>query len=242
MTEKVTRRYKVFLDFDGTITNIDVGEELFVRFTDREKAYAIVKRWLNGEITSIQTWEMLCIMLDNINIELINEFIDSVEIDFYLQSFLSFCKQNEIDIFVLSDGFDYYINRILKKYQLQYLPTFSNIAKFEGNSCKPQFPFRDENCQKCANCKRNHIINNSGDEDYTIYVGDGFSDVCPVEFCDYVFAKKTLLRYCETYRISYFPYKNFNDVQRKLEELVNKKNLKKRHQAFLKRKEVYEQG
>jgi hypothetical protein len=43
-------------------------------------------------------------------------------------------------------------------------------------------------------------------------------------------------------RITYFPYNDFDDVAKKLNELGGKKRLKKRHQALLKRKEVYSQG
>jgi hypothetical protein len=40
-------------------------------------------------------------------------------------------------------------------------------------------------------------------------------------------------------RISFYPFNNFIDIQNKITELVNKKNLRKRHQAQLKRKSAY---
>ena len=106
----------------------------------------------------------------------------------------------------------------------------------------PTFPYTDEECRKCANCKRNHILANSSDTDFTVYIGDGYSDTCPAQYCDFVFAKNSLLKYCEVNRITYFPFTNFRDVQKRLNELVNKKRLKKKHQAELKRKQVYRQG
>jgi len=106
----------------------------------------------------------------------------------------------------------------------------------------PKFPFTDEECKICANCKRNHILNNSSEDDYTIYVGDGYSDTCPAQFVDFIFAKNSLLKFCEKERISYFPFSNFYDVTKRIDEMRNKKRLRKRHQAFLKRKEVYQQG
>jgi 2-hydroxy-3-keto-5-methylthiopentenyl-1-phosphate phosphatase len=113
---------------------------------------------------------------------------------------------------------------------------------FQGNKIIPAFPYGDEECKMCGNCKRNHILTNSSDEDYTVYIGDGYSDKCPIQFCDFVFAKDSLLKYCEVNRITYFPFKDFNDIIRKLDELKSKKRLKKRCQADLKRKEIFRQG
>ncbi|MCK5085877.1 MAG: 2-hydroxy-3-keto-5-methylthiopentenyl-1-phosphate phosphatase, partial [Melioribacteraceae bacterium] len=112
----------------------------------------------------------------------------------------------------------------------------------ENNNLIPQFPYTDEECKICANCKRNHILNNSSDDDFTIYIGDGLSDTCPAQFVDFIFAKRSLLKFCEKNRISYFPYNNFYDIKNRLDELMKKKRIKKRHQAELKRREVYIQG
>jgi len=50
------------------------------------------------------------------------------------------------------------------------------------------------------------------------------------------------LKFCEINRISFFPFDSFSDVINRIESLGNKKRLKKRHQAELKRREVYLQG
>jgi 2-hydroxy-3-keto-5-methylthiopentenyl-1-phosphate phosphatase len=133
----------------------------------------------------------------------------------------------------------------LKKENLQHLELYSNkVIIDEENNLTPIFPHTDEECKRCANCKRNHILNNSADDEneYSVYIGDGWSDVCPAQYCDFIFAKSSLLKYCESNRITYFPYTNFNDVITKLDQLKEKKRLKKRHQAQLKRREVYIQG
>jgi 2-hydroxy-3-keto-5-methylthiopentenyl-1-phosphate phosphatase len=120
---------------------------------------------------------------------------------------------------------------------------YSNSLSFdEKGNLVPIFPFTDEECNLCANCKRNHIINHSAEDDFTIYIGDGFSDTCPAQHVDFIFAKRSLLKYCEENRISYYPFYNFDDVTLRIKELFNRKRLKKRHQAVLKRKEAYQQG
>jgi 2-hydroxy-3-keto-5-methylthiopentenyl-1-phosphate phosphatase len=102
-----------------------------------------------------------------------------------------------------------------------------------------EYPYYDSDFPTSANCKRNHIINHSSDDDYTIYVGNGNSDKEAAQYCDFIFAKDGLARFCSMERISFYPFKNFIEVQNKLAELMLKKNLRKRHQAQLKRKSAY---
>jgi 2-hydroxy-3-keto-5-methylthiopentenyl-1-phosphate phosphatase len=75
-----------------------------------------------------------------------------------------------------------------------------------------------------------------------VYIGDGHSDQCPAQYVDFIFAKDDLLRFCEMERITFFPYHNFNDVKIRLQSLLQKKRLKKRHQSLMKRRAVYMQG
>lgn len=235
--------FKVFVDFDGTISLTDIGEELFTRFGNKEEAYAIIKRWIDGEIGSVQSWRELCDSLGEFDLEGFYQFVDSREIDPGFHQFYEYCIENNIDVFVVSDGLDFYINRFLKRENLEGLKVFSNKAVFTGgNRIIPDFPYRDEECGDCANCKRNHVILNSHDDDFTVYIGDGNSDTCPAAYCDFIFAKNSLLKYCEKNRISYFPYKDFFEVTDRIKQLSEKKRLRKRHQAELKRRDVYLRG
>jgi 2,3-diketo-5-methylthio-1-phosphopentane phosphatase len=237
------RNFKLFIDFDGTITTVDVGEEMFLKFGDPERAFNIIDQWVKDEITSIQTWQLLCETVKNFDTGKFDEFLNSIKIDDSFIEFEQFCRSNNLDTWIVSDGLDYYINRILKNYHLEHLNLFSNrLTISETNELIPSFPYTDEECRRCANCKRNHILNNSSDTDFTVYIGDGYSDTCPAQYCDFVFAKNSLLKYCEVNRITYFPFSTFSDVQKRMNELINKKRLKKKHQAELKRKQVYLQG
>ncbi len=235
-------KFKIFIDFDGTITKRDVGEEIFLKFGDSKKAYEIIHRWIDGEITSSEVWLLLCNTVQDLNIKNFDKFIDAFEIDDYFEEFVDYCNKNNFEITILSDGLDYYITRIMSRTNFQNLPTFSNSVTIENGTLIPTFPFGDEECELCANCKRNHVISNSSDEEISIYIGDGFSDTCPAQYCDYIFAKKSLLKYLEKNRISYSPFSTLKDVIRGIEKLRTKKKVKKSHQAELKRKAVYIQG
>ena len=237
MTDK---QFKIFLDFDGTITKNDVGEEIFRKFLDENIVKKIVDDLLTDKISSRECWESLCesaLITDNIEFD---NFILSQEIEPTLNHFVDYCENNRFQLFVLSDGFDYYIEIILKRENLSHLKVFGNklILNHEGK-LMPSFPYYNADCRSSANCKRNHIIENSGEDDYTVFIGDGNSDNDAIQYVDFIFAKDDLLKYCEVQRITYFPFKNFNDVILRMNELLSKKRLKKRHQAELKRREAF---
>ncbi|MDH7603367.1 MAG: MtnX-like HAD-IB family phosphatase [Melioribacter sp.] len=237
------KNFKIFVDFDGTITKEDIGEVMFLKFGDAQKAKEIVNDWINQKINARQSWELLCKTINNLDINKFDDFLLSSEIDNSFKKFIEYCAENNYEVRILSDGLDYYINKILSKENLSHLEVYSNKLSFDNNgNLIPIFPYTDEECKRCANCKRNHVLNFSGDDEFSIYIGDGYSDVCPAQYCDYIFAKKSLLKYCEINRITYFLYSDFNDVIKKIEELKQKKRLKKRYQAELKRKEIYIQG
>ena len=236
----INGRFKIFLDFDGTITQNDVGEEIFRKFLDKDVVNKIVENLLSDKISSRECWEKLCEATPAIKKDDLDNFILSQKIEPTLHRFIEFCYENNLELFVLSDGFDYYIDKILTRENLNHLKVYSNkLILNENGKLLPSFPFYNSDCISTANCKRNHIIDNSGEEDYTVFIGDGNSDKDPIQYVDFIFAKKDLLKYCEFSRITYFPFENFDDVIIRLSELGSKKRLKKRHQAELKRREVF---
>ncbi len=236
----MNKPFKIFVDFDGTITKQDVGEMIFRKFGKAEHTQKIISDYLSKKISAKECWLQLCETTGQINIDEFNNFIDSMEIDDTFHRLVKFSSDTNSEMIILSDGFDYYINRVLVKAGLNNIKYFSNKLSISDDfKLHPEFPYSDEMSISSANCKWNHILNHSSEDDFTVFIGDGLSDNETVQYCDYVFAKDSLLRFCEMERITFFPFKNFIDVVKKLEELNSKKRLKKRHQAVIKRKHAY---
>jgi 2-hydroxy-3-keto-5-methylthiopentenyl-1-phosphate phosphatase len=234
------RSIKVFVDFDGTITLQDIGEEIFKKFGESQKVNKIIENLLTDKISSRQCWDELCETVPPITEPELNNFIDQLDVDPTFFPFVKFCNEKELELIVLSDGFDYYIDRVFKKAGLAGIKYYSNkLFVVENGKLKASYPHYDANYPTSANCKINHIINHSSDDDFTIYIGDGNSDKEAAQYCDFIFAKKDLLKFCSKEKISFYPFNNFDDVKNKTLEFLNKKNLRKRHQAELKRKSAY---
>lgn len=236
----INRTIKIFVDFDGTITLEDVGEAIFKRFGKPEKVNRIIEDLLTDKISSRQCWDELCSSVDIVSKSELDKFVDMLEIDPTFNEFVKYCSDNQLELIILSDGFDYYIERLFNNSGLTGLKYYSNKLFVDKNGyLKAEYPYFDIDSPTSANCKKNHIISHSSDDDFTIYIGDGNSDKEAAQYCDFIFAKNGLLKFCSVEKISFYPFIDFNDVKNKLSELVKKKNLRKRHQAQLKRKSAY---
>jgi 2-hydroxy-3-keto-5-methylthiopentenyl-1-phosphate phosphatase len=82
----------------------------------------------------------------------------------------------------------------------------------------------------------------TAEDEISVFIGDGFSDACVVNYADVVFAKKSLASYCWKNNITYFEWNDFGDIQNKLEKLLKQKQIKHRQTARLKRRDVYLRG
>jgi 2,3-diketo-5-methylthio-1-phosphopentane phosphatase len=236
---------RVFCDFDGTVCSQDVGEQFFLKFAG-EKAEQNIQRLLGDEITMQEWLTELCEAITSIHQKEFLDFVDQFVIDPHFSEFSRFCKEQKILLTILSDGLDAYIERVLSNAGLNQIPFFANHTEFLNVSGRDKlvatFPYTDAECNLCGNCKRNHILNTSADDDVIVYIGDGFSDRCPVRYADIVFAKRQLIKHCQDQNITYFEFNNFGDVQIKMEEIVQRKRIRHRQEAARARREVFMQG
>ncbi|HTP14184.1 MAG TPA: MtnX-like HAD-IB family phosphatase [Bacteroidota bacterium] len=236
---------RVFSDFDGTIAVKDVGGGIFKAFAG-QKASDIVRHYLDGTINAREYLTRECEAVGCITPSEIEKFVDQFELDPAFGAFREFCRHRSIPIVVLSDGFDFYVERLLRTHGFGDLPFFSNHLEFvrDGDAVKmePSFPHTDAECPDCANCKRNHLLTLSGEDDIIVYIGDGISDRCPIRYADIVFAKGTLIRRCQEQNITYHEFTTFGDIERRFELILQRKRIRKRREAEMARREVFAQG
>ena len=192
---------QIFSDFDGTITKEDTLNK-FLRTYASESWLDLEQKWIRGEVGSRECISEQMRLFPNMTQEVLDEFIDSIEIDESFVSFYDHVKSSGIDFCVVSDGFDYFIKRILFKYGIKDAKLYSNHLEFEDGKFNVSFPYSSEKCKrksgvcKCSvvseNTKRNTIVTKR-----VIYAGDGISDFCVSDKVDILFAKGDLLEYCK---------------------------------------------
>ena len=240
----MSTNFRIFCDFDGTITEDDVWVAAGKYFIKRKDEWAeVIRQWENFEIGTRECFLREIKLIEDFDRVIFDKIIDERKIDPYFTEFYSFCGQNSIPFHILSEGMDYYIKRCLNRINPD-TEFYSNHLKFHNgsDSFSLEFPYSDAECTRCGCCKRNMLINLSRDDDIAVYIGDGYSDACVVQYADIVFAKKSLASYCWKNNITYFDYENFSDIRKKMEKLMQKKKINHRQSARMKRREVLLQG
>jgi len=236
---------RIFCDFDGTLATEDIGREIFLKFAGADAA-VLGAQYVNGEITARECLLREAAAVVGVQPGQLHDFIDQFRADPSFGEFRAFCDGHDIPIIVLSDGLDVYVERILRRSGFGDVAFFANHLSFvnEGSATKLRvsFPYTDSECEFCGNCKRNHMLTGSGEDDILVYVGDGISDRCPVRYADVVFAKESLIKYCQMENISYYEFTDFADIQRRLESLLLKKRIRPRREAAMARRDVFMQG
>lgn len=208
---------KVFCDFDGTITVKDVNAQFFNTFMIKDNK-DILNDWRNGKINAKECLTVECSLVRAQKKE-IDKLLDNQIIEPSFFNFLTELDENKIELIIISDGFDFYIQKILKKYNLENIRYYSNKMIFYDNDrVKPEFPYYSPECENCANCKGLHIKKLKSDNEISVFVGDGYADRCAIPYTDVIFAKGEFYDYCLKNNIESNYFKNFNDILMVLKE------------------------
>ncbi len=230
---------KVFVDFDGTVTRKDVGNEFFMKFGG-DACGDLIAEYRRGGLSAKELFRREVEAIGKLDTEQALEFLHNQEIDRSFIQFVDFCRERGIEFHIVSDGLDFYIHEILGYHGIEGVSVFSNkLTLREDGTAGINFPYDDAECTRCACCKRNIIVTSVADDDVVVYVGEGYSDRCPVRYADIVFAKDDLQRYCQEMNITYHMYGDFEDVTRRLEMILSGKRLKQRREAVMARRDLF---
>jgi len=215
---------KIICDFDGTVAQNDVGNLLFFTFGD-ERSIEAVNLWIKGNISSRECLIREC-EATRVSRSELEDFVDKQKLDPHFNDLALYAQSQQIEMQIVSDGLDFYIERILKNYHLDsQLKIHANHLVFEDqNQIRPEFPYFEFGCGRCGNCKGYHVRHAKSDGKQIIYIGDGLSDRCGARAADVVFAKRgrDLLEFCRENRIAHFEFQDFSDVLNQIRGLVEK--------------------
>jgi 2,3-diketo-5-methylthio-1-phosphopentane phosphatase len=227
----------IFCDFDGTITQLDVTDQILAQLA-HPSWREVEQQWMQGMIGSRECLERQIALVDAPAEEL-QAVIDAVAIDKEFAAFCKFARQKRLPLYILSDGFDYVIRRVLKRAGVDRhfrsgANLFASALRVEGRRLVSSFPHSPEPCAHgCATCKAALIRSLREGRQPVIFVGDGMSDRFAVELADVVFAKRHLLAYCRENGIACHAFESFKDVQVSLEKLLAPAPARRYRQAVV---------
>lgn len=201
-----------FIDFDGTITQVDTCDAMAARYC-RPGYLEINRRWADGEIGTVECARQLLRLMEVSKEELI-EFLISIPIDPWFKDFVKLADRCGDEIYIVSDGFDLNITTILAYHGIPPLKYFANQLLSGPDGFDIAAPHSDPDCTRCGTCKTSLIRQLKTPESLTVYIGDGISDFCPAAQADVVFAKNKLAGYCQANGINALPFRDFSDIIR----------------------------
>lgn len=205
------------IDFDGTLSVRDTVDTMLQRFAGPEWE-AVEQEWLDGRISAVQCMQKQVRMVnaDHVTLE---GFFHGIQLD---ASFLPFYKHVSqfSKVAIVSDGLDHAIRVAVKSAALPELPVYANRLHFVPDGLDISFPHLNANCSagngvcKCA--VAHDLAREAGGP--VVLIGDGKSDACLAKEADVVFAKGSLIKYCEQEGVSHHRFQTFADVLAKVKK------------------------
>lgn len=203
---------QVVLDFDGTITCRDVLDDLIQRYAANDSWKQIELQWQGGQIGSREclSREFALLRISRADLE---RFLDTVDIDPGMATLLGVLRAHHVPVAILSDGIDFFINRILKQHGICGIPVRANTLRLENGQWTLACPWANQACTSgAAHCKCASLEEISEPGRQIIYVGDGRSDLCPARTADVVFAKHVLARSLQSEGVPFLPYAGLDEI------------------------------
>ncbi|MGH2795739.1 MAG: HAD-IB family phosphatase, partial [Actinomycetota bacterium] len=207
----------ILCDFDGTIVEQDVSEELLASHGDPGWR-AIDDAFVRGEIGSRECATRQVAMLGGTRDELVASALARYHVDPTFAPFVTWCGDAGIEISVVSDGFGFYIEAMLEAAGVDGVPVLTNRTVFDGGTPRLEFPFAHPECVGCGTCKRNAVLDARDRLGGPVaFVGEGHTDRYGALYADLVFAKKYLPELCDEMGISYVTWETFDDIRMALD-------------------------
>ena len=216
--------FRVFIDFDNTITIGDVLDGVIQRFAADDSWRTLEKAWADGIIGARECLDGQLRSLRATWSELSRHF-EGVNLDPGFRALRRLVRDEGGEMTIVSDNFDLFIGHILRRNGLGDVPFRANHLELDSGRLIPTFPFGDSGCPDCAHCKKTHFAPPNRDQRRVVYIGDGRSDICPALSADTVFAKASLLTYLRKASIPCIPFASLGEVARSFEGILNESKI-----------------
>ncbi len=204
-------------DFDGTLTQQDTLVEILNRYgsprwTDIQKEVVegriTIREGLQSEMGSVRATPK----------ELQELLSSRIELDPAFPGFLQTMRGKGVPVVVLTGGFDFCVETVLRGAGLWPVPFLANRLIPLKGSWQVDFPYPSARCGACGHCKGDPIREWISRGYTTVFVGNGVTDRCAAQNATLTFAKDELDSWCRSQGIPAVGYQTFADVQKELEK------------------------
>jgi 2-hydroxy-3-keto-5-methylthiopentenyl-1-phosphate phosphatase len=200
------------VDYDGTISLVDVGDALMQRYyADRATLAARDAEYDAGAVGSreLMLWDMDGLPGDA---ELLRRAAAAMPQDDTFPAFVEAVRGRGAQVEVVSDGLGFYVAANLAALGTPDVPVVTNENSLSGGGAGMSFPFGHPSCFVCGTCKRERVRLHQAAGRVVVFIGEGTSDRYGAAHADLVFARDSLERICRSNGWPYLPWRRFDDV------------------------------
>jgi 2-hydroxy-3-keto-5-methylthiopentenyl-1-phosphate phosphatase len=205
------------VDYDGTISLIDIGDELLARhYADKRKLAEMDGLYEAGALGSreLMMWDMDVLPRDA---ELLRREAAAMPQDEAFPAFVDGVRARGAQVEVVSDGLGFYVRSNLAALGVTDVPVATNDNRVADGGAGMSFPFGHPSCFVCGTCKRERVRLHQAAGRVVVFIGDGTSDRFAAAHADMVFAKESLARICAAEGWPYDGWLRFDDVAAEVE-------------------------
>lgn len=205
----------IVLDYDGTITEKDLLQQVAMEFGDTEVVANLDRRLGEGGISLREeiTGEYATVRVPLSDV--LDWVFERVRIRPGFRELLELARERGWRVIVVSSGFHELIEPVFEREGIE-VELYANRVDPKPEGWIVEWRYEDR-CDVCGqSCKRSVVARLTGGEEI-VYIGDGYSDRCAAEAADRAFAVKGLARYLERKGVPFEPFSDFFDVARSLE-------------------------
>jgi 2-hydroxy-3-keto-5-methylthiopentenyl-1-phosphate phosphatase len=210
----------VLVDFDGTACLHDAAQHLLTEFGDPSWP-EWDDAWERGVLDGRTTISGQDALLHGDRTVMVDFVRRHCPVDPTFVPFVSWLREREVEIAIVSDGFAFYIEPVLETGNVPAIAIITNEQRWDEHDRPAGFAFPNGHpeCVGCGTCKMRAVQRYAADRGPVAFVGEGRSDRYGALYADVTFAKLDLVAICEDDGVPYLPWQTFDDVRASLETL-----------------------
>jgi 2,3-diketo-5-methylthio-1-phosphopentane phosphatase len=202
--------WAVFVDYDGTITDLDTFDVLVRRAAGPGPWHDIERRLATGELTLRAALSEEAGYVRETLDEAHERLLREITFDSSFVDFAAHCERFEIPLTILSSGIEPLIRRMLARHGLPHVPVIANDVDVTPDGWNIRFRHDGPNgTDKAAIVSAAKAAGAT-----TVFIGDGRSDFEAALCADVRFAKRgrALERHLQGESLAFTPFDRFSDV------------------------------
>jgi 2-hydroxy-3-keto-5-methylthiopentenyl-1-phosphate phosphatase len=211
-------RVSVCCDFDGTVCIPDSCDFLLEKFAPPEWKTLDDAVW-RGEISERDAFQKQIALLRATWEDARAALLKDVRIRDGFPEFVHFCRTRKIPLTILSSGLTELIDELLKCVGVRDVPVLAHRAEISGDRWRVKLIEIPRLAEHCSHCKCVTVLAQK-QAGRVVYIGDGYTDLCPAQHADVLFATGRLVEECTATGRTFTGYQTFFDIERRLEELI----------------------